>query len=252
MNRKSVVVTGASHGIGKEIAKEFAKAGYNVCINYNKSEKEAIVLRDSIIKENPKNIEPSNVIIYKADVSDRKQVDKMIEDVLVNFGSIDVVVNNAGICEYKLFTDITNNDLQKMFDVTIKGTFNVTQSVLKKCMLKNKSGAVINISSIWGMVGSSCEVNYSTMKAGIIGMTKALAKELGPSNIRVNAVTPGIIDTNMNANLNPEEIEELKQEIPLNRIGKTTDVAKLVRFLSSDEACYITGQVISPNGGFVI
>ena len=176
----------------------------------------------------------------------------MVEFTLNRFGSIDVVVNNAGICEYKLFTDITNEDLDKMYNSTVVGTFNVTQSALKKYMINKKDGVIINIASIWGMVGASCEVNYSTAKSAVIGMTKALAKELGPSNIRVNAVAPGAIFTDMMANLSEETIANFKEEIPLNKIGKVEDIAGIVEFLASEKGEYITGQVISPNGGVVI
>lgn len=245
---KTVVITGAAKGIGATIAKEFASLGkFNICINYNHSEKEANELKEYI-----SNKYKVNVNIYKADISDRIQVDNMIDNILRDYSSIDVVVNNAGICEYKLFTDITNTDLQNMINTNIIGTFNVTQSALKKYMIKKKDGVIINISSIWGIVGASCEVNYSISKSAIIGMTKALAKELSLSNIRVNAVAPGVIYTDMMKDFSKEELEDIKSDIPLNRIGNTEDVAGVVTFLASDKASYITGQVISPNGGYVI
>lgn len=243
---KTVIITGASKGIGREIAKEFAKSGYNVCINYNTSERKAKELKEEFDELGLSSI------IYQADVSDRRQVDDMIDTVLSTYHSIDVIVNNAGICEYKLFTDITSEDLQNMINTSIVGTFNVTQSALKKYMINNKCGSIINISSIWGMVGSSMEVNYSTSKAAIIGMSKALAKELGPSNITVNVVAPGAIETDMNAGFSDEEMKAFCEEIPLGRIGKVEDIAGVVKFLASDDAKYITGQVISPNGGIVM
>ena len=243
---KTVIVTGGAKGIGEAISKEFAMKGYNVCINYNKSHKKAMELKEELQNKG------CNVEIFGADISDREKVDEMIDFVLSRFGSIDVVVNNAGICEYKLFTDITLSDLQKMINTTIIGTFNVTQSSLKKYMINKKDGVIINISSIWGMVGASLEVNYSMSKSAIIGMTKALAKELGPSNIRVNAVAPGAIYTDMMAELSKDTIENFKAEIPLNKIGKVEDISSIVEFLASNKAEYITGQVISPNGGVVI
>lgn len=245
---KTILITGAAKGIGAAIAKEFAILNtYNICINYNTSEKEAIELKKEL--EEKYNI---NVEIYKADISNREEVDNMIDKILSKFSSIDVLVNNAGICEYKLFTDITLDDMNKMIDTSIIGNFNVTQSVLKKYMINQKQGNIINISSIWGMVGSSCEVNYSTSKAAIIGMSKALAKELSLSNIRVNVVAPGVIYTDMMKGFSDEELEMIKEDIPMNRIGETKDVAGVVKFLASDDAKYITGQVISPNGGYVM
>ena len=176
----------------------------------------------------------------------------MIEFCVSRFDSIDVLVNNSGICEYKLFTDITNEDFINMLNVNVIGNFNITQSALKHYMLNKKDGVIINISSIWGMVGASLEVNYSTSKAAIIGMSKALAKELAPSNIRVNVVAPGAIKTDMMKDLSKEDIEEFRKEIPLERIGEVEDISGVVLFLASDKATYITGQVISPNGGIVI
>ena len=246
MKSKTALVTGASRGIGKKIAETLALEGYNVCINYNKSEEQAISLQKELLEKN------CNVQIIKADIKNRDSVDKMIDKIIEKYGSIDVVINNAGISESKLFTDITEEDLKNMFDTTIIGTFNVSQSALKKYMIRNHTGSIINITSIWGIVGASMEVNYSTMKAGIIGMTKSLAKELAPTNIRVNAIAPGMIDTQMNSHLTNEEIKEFVNEIPLGRIGKTQDVANVVSFLASDKSEYITGQVINVDGGIVI
>lgn len=243
MTYKTVIITGAAKGIGKEIAKKFAYQNYNVLINYNTSENEAKELKEELLQKG------YNVDVYQADVSKRIEVDKMLEFCLLKFGSIDVIVNNAGICEYKLFLDIQENDLRKMFDVTLLGSFNLIQSALKKYMMKKKKGCIINISSIWGVIGASVESNYSTMKAGLNGMTKALAKELGPSNIRVNAITPGIIDTEMNNHLTQEEKQNFIAELPIERIGNAVDVANLATFLASEEASYITGAIIPVDGG---
>ena len=243
---KTVLITGAAKGIGAEIARRFAKEGYNVCINYNTSYTKAKELLDELSKYK------IQVLILKADITKREQVNKMIKEVLDNFGKIDVLVNNAGISEYKLFIDLTYDDVVRMLNTSIVGTFNVTQEVLKKSMIKEKNGKIINISSIWGISGASLEVNYSTAKAGIIGMTKALAKELAPSNITVNAVAPGAIYTDMLNDLTDEDIKNLENEIPLGRIGNKNDISGCVYFLASEDARYITGQVISPNGGFVI
>lgn len=243
---KTIIITGAAKGIGRAIAKDFAYSGYNVCVNYNTSEKEAKELCDELAKAG------CSVIIYKADITKRDEVDKMVDYVIGTFGNIDVLVNNAGISEYKLFVDISQQELESMLNVNILGTFNMTQSVLKKSMLPRKDGTIINISSIWGMVGASLEVAYSTSKAAIIGMSKALAKELAPSNITVNVVAPGAISTDMLSTLSDEDMKVLKDEIPLGKIGAVEDVAASVKFLASYEARYITGQVISPNGGLVI
>lgn len=244
---KTILITGGAKGIGKQIVRDFLKKGYNVCLNYNTSFKEAKEIEEIAIKEG------KSIAIYKADISNREQVTEMVDYFISKFGKIDVLVNNAGISKYQLFTDIKEEEFKEMIDITIMGTFNVTQEVLNKTMITHKQGSIINISSIWGIVGASCEVHYSTVKSAIIGMTKALAKELALSNIRVNAVAPGIIDTDMIRDyFSQEEIEEMKQEVPLNRIGLVEDVSNLVEFLASDKSSYITGQVISPNGGMVI
>lgn len=238
--KKIIIVTGASRGIGREIAIQLSKQEeIQVIANYNKSEKQAQELKEL----------NSNIDIYKADVSDRKQVKEMIEYVLEKYKKIDVLINNAGISDYKLFTDVTDDDWEKIIKNNLYSAFCVTQEVLPN-MIHNKEGCIINISSIWGLIGSSCEAIYSISKAGIDAMTKSLAKELGPSNIRVNSIAPGIIDTEMNKRLKNEEIREIINEIPLEKIGKTSDIAKCVEWLIKDE--YTTGQIISINGGWNI
>lgn len=234
-----ILVTGASRGIGREIAKSLAEKGNKVIANYNKSEEHAKSLQE----------ENENIDIFKADVSKRDEVKQMVEYTINKYGKIDVLINNAGISETKLFTDITDEDWQKIINNNLYSAFCVTQEVLHN-MIHNKKGCIINISSVWGIVGASCETAYSIAKAGIDGMTKSLAKELGPSNIRVNSIAPGIIDTDMNKNLSKEDIDSIKKEIPLEKIGKTKDISKCVQWLIEDE--YTTGQVISINGGWVI
>ena len=234
-----ILVTGASRGIGREIAKSLAEKGHKVIANYNKSEEHAQSLQQ----------QSENIEIYKADVSKREEVKQMVQFVLNKYGKIDVLVNNAGICESKLYTYVTYKDWQKIINTNFYSAFCTTQEVLPN-MIYNKNGCIINISSVWGMVGASCETIYSIAKAGVDAMTKSLAKELGPSNIRVNSIAPGIIDTDMNKNLSEQDIHELKQEIPLNKIGKTLDISRCVQWLIEDE--YTTGQIISINGGWVI
>ncbi|MDP4118612.1 MAG: SDR family oxidoreductase, partial [Bacillota bacterium] len=190
-------------------------------------------------------------IAVKADVSKEKEAELVIDEALKCFGTLDVLVNNAAIAQQKLFTDITGEEWDRMFEVNVKGAFNCTKAALKY-MIKEHRGKIINISSMWGVTGGSCEVHYSASKAAIIGMTKALAKEVGPSGIQVNCVAPGVIMTDMNSNLNEEAINEIKQETPLGVIGLPSDVAKTILFLASDGGDFITGQVISPNGGIVI
>ena len=233
------LVTGASRGIGREITKRLAQKGIKVIANYNKSEEQAQMLQ----KKN------DNIEIYKADVSKREEVHNMINYILNKYGRIDILINNAGIAESKMFTDITDKDWNNIIKTNLYSVFCVTQEVLPN-MIHNKKGCIINISSIWGLVGASCETVYSVTKAGINGMTKSLAKELGPSNIRVNAIAPGIIDTDMNKNLTKEDIQNIQDEIPLEKIGKTIDIARCVEWLIQDE--YTTGQIISINGGWVI
>ena len=234
-----VLVTGASRGIGREIAKELAQTGNKVIANYNKSKEQAQKLQE----------ESENIEIYKADVSKREEVHEMVEYILKKHEKIDVLINNAGISESKVFTDVTDEDWCRTINTNLYSVFCVTQEALTN-MIHNKKGCIINISSVWGIVGASCESIYSVAKAGIDGMTKSLAKELGPSNIRVNSIAPGIIDTDMNKNLTPDDIKNIKEDIPLGKIGKTIDIVKCVNWLIQDE--YTTGQIISVNGGWVI
>ena len=240
---KIVIVTGASRGIGKEIAKELAKKEYTVIANYNKSEKKAQELKEELEKENIK------IDIFKADISKRNEAQELVAYTINKYGKIDVLINNAGISQIKEFTQITDEDWNNMLNTNLNSVFYMTQETCKN-MIHNKKGCIINISSIWGVVGASCEVHYSVSKAGIDAMTKSLAKEMGPSNIRVNSIAPGIINTEMNKDLSEEEINNIKEEIPLEKIGKTKDIEKCVEWLIEDE--YTTGQVISINGGWGI
>ena len=240
---KTVLITGGSRGIGKCIAENLAKDGFNVVLNYNKSEKQAKQIKKELEEQG------INIEICKADVSKREEVKKLIKFALNKFGNIDVLINNAGIAKLQMFNDITDSDWNEMIGTNLNSVFYTIQEALPN-MIHNKNGCIINISSIWGLVGASCEVAYSVSKAGIDGMTKSLAKELGPSNIRVNSIAPGVIDTEMNSNLDNAIKEEIKNETPLNKIGKPVDIYRCVKWLIEDE--FTTGQVISPNGGYVI
>lgn len=237
---KVAIVTGASRGIGREIAKSLAIKGIKVIANYNNSEKEAMKLKEELKNEN------IFIDIFKADVSKREEGHKLVEFVLEKYKNIDILINNAGISECKLFTDETDEDWNRVINSNLYSAFMMSQEVIPN-MVHNKSGCIINISSIFGMVGGSLEVIYSVSKAGMDGLTKGLAKELAPSNIRVNSIAPGLIDTDMNKDLN---LRDLEKEMPLGRIGITQDISKCVSWLIDDN--YTTGQVISINGGWVI
>lgn len=240
---KVVIVTGASRGIGRDIATTLAKKGYIVIANYNKSENKAIELQQNLKKEN------INIDIFKADVSNRDEVKKLVQFVINKYKKIDCVINNAGIDQVKMFLDITDADWNNMISNNLNSVFYMCQEVLPY-MIHEKNGVIINISSIWGVTGASCESHYAVSKAGVDALTKSLAKEMGPSNIRINSIAPGFIDTEMNNNLNEEEKQEIKEEIPLQKIGKVEDVSRTVEWIIEDE--YITGQVISVNGGWLI
>ena len=240
---KVAIVTGASRGIGREIAKQLAKKQIKVVANYHQSEKEAKELQKELKKE---KIE---IDLFQADVSKKAEVKKLVQFTLEKYHKIDILVNNAGISEYKMFVDETEEDWNRVMNCNLYSAFLMSQEVIPS-MVHQKEGCIINISSVWGLVGASLEVLYSISKAGMNGMTKALAKELGPSNIRVNAIAPGIIDTQMNQKFSKEELSQMIEEIPLERIGKTQDIAKCALWLVEDE--YTTGQIISINGGWSI
>ena len=244
---KTVLVTGGSGGIGTAICVAFAQAGYNVIIHsHNKIEK-AEKLAD-ILKTSYR----VNAIAVQADVTDRESVNNMFDEIEKSFDSVDVLINNSGIAQQKLFTDITQDDWKNMMGVNLDGVFNCSQEALKRYMIKNHSGVILNISSMWGQVGASCEVHYSASKAGVIGLTKALAKEVGLSDIRVNCICPGVIMTDMMKYFDEQTISDLKEETPLNILGTPKDIADSALFLCSDRAKFITGQVLGINGGFVI
>lgn len=240
---KIAIVTGASRGIGREIAKQLAVGGIKVIANYNKSENEANELKNELLNNG------IDIDIFKADVSKREDGKRLVDFALKRYGRIDILINNAGITEYKMFTDESDTDWNRVMNNNLYSAFMMCQEVVPS-MIHNKKGCIINISSIWGQIGSSCEVIYSISKAGMDGLTKALAKELGPSNIRVNSIAPGIIDTEMNNNLSKEEVEEIIKDIPLEKIGLPKDIANCVNWLIKDN--YTTGQVIPINGGWGI
>lgn len=239
----TAIVTGGAKGIGNAIVKELANMGINVVANYNTSEKQAKQLQEEL-KNKGLNIE-----IFKADISKKEEVKKLVEYTKNIYGDIDILVNNAGIDLWKMFIDTTDEEWNNILQTNLTSVFYITQEVLKD-MIKNKKGCIINISSIWGITGASCEVAYSVSKAGLDGLTKSLAKELAPSNIRVNSIAPGAIMTDMNKDFSEEEIEEINKQIPMGRFGKSEEIAKCVSWLVKDT--YTTGQIISPNGGLVI
>lgn len=241
--KRNVLVTGAAKGIGAAIAGIFAEHGDNVMINYFSSEAEALRLKRRLSAF-------ARVGIYRADVSVKAQADEMLAAFLREFGRPDVVVNNAGIASYGLITDLSEAEWDRLFAVNVKGAHLVTQAALP-AMISAKSGKIVNVSSMWGKVGASCEVAYSATKAALIGYTKALAKEVGPSNINVNCVCPGVVLTDMTKNFSQETLSELADGCALCRNGLPRDVAEAVFYLCSDGAAFITGQALSVDGGFV-
>ena len=237
---KNVLITGGTRGIGAACAQLFSKKGYNVFLTFNKDEKSA----NKIAKE-------LSCKVYKMDVKDHKAVAETIWKIISEEGRIDVLINNAGIAAQKLFVDLEPSEWDEMINTNLTGVYNVTREVLKN-MISNHSGSIVNISSIWGQCGASCEVHYSASKAGVIGLTKALAKEMAMSNIRVNCVAPGMIDTQMNSAFSKEDIEGICEDIPMGRMGTPKECAELIYFLASEKASYITGQIIGINGGWEI
>lgn len=240
MAQRVVLITGGSRGIGAAAARRFAAGGDKVVINYCRSREQAEALAAE-----------TGGWAVGADVSDPEQVRNMVDNVLDKFCQLDILICNAGIAQQKLFGDLTDQDWRRMFAVNVDGIFYTIRAALPH-FIHRKQGRILTLSSMWGQVGGSCEVAYSAAKAAVIGMTKALAKELGPSGIAVNCVAPGVIDTEMNANLGLEDLAALAEETPMGVIGKPEDVAEALWYLASPGAKFVTGQVLAPNGGLIV
>lgn len=243
--KKSVIITGASGGIGRAAARRFAEEGWQVVIQYLTGETRAMELLHEL------RAKGRIAIAVQADVSKKEDVCRMAALCMENFGGVGVLVNNAGIAQSRLFTDITLEDWDRMMDVNVKSVFHTCQAVLPD-MIRRKAGKIINVSSMWGQVGAACEVHYSAAKAAVIGLTKALAKEVAPSGIQVNCIAPGVVQTDMLAEYSEDELRDLAMETPLQRLGTPEDIANAIYFLASSQSDFITGQVLCSNGGFVI
>lgn len=237
---KTVLITGGSRGIGRECVRLFTKRGYNVAFTYSKSDDAAKLLT-----------EECGALAIKADSRYEDEIISAVKLVNENYGAVDILVNNAAISSFSLFTDLSLDEWNRTFDVSVAGAFLYSRECLRY-MINRKWGRIINISSMWGVTGASCEVHYSAAKAALIGMTKALAKEVGPSGITVNAIAPGVINTDMNKAINEQDMEALKEETPVCRIGEPSEVAEAVLYLAGDGASFITGETLNINGGFVI
>ena len=244
MSNKVALITGGAKGIGAAICRALAENGYSIAINYNTSVCDAENIKKELSRV-------TDVEIFKADVSSSVDVNKMFDEVESRFGGVDVLVNNAGIAQQSLFTDVTDEMWHKMIDTNLSSAFYCCKRALP-FMINKKQGVIVNVASMWGEVGASMEVHYSVSKAGLIGLTKALAKEVGLSGIRVNAVSPGVISTDMMSGFSAEDVDVLKNDTPLNRIGTPEDIANVEAFLVSDKAGFVTGQVFSVNGGYII
>ncbi len=243
--RKVVLVTGGSRGIGKEVAEVYAENGYDVVINYVSDKTDIEGIKKEFFEKGVK------CLLVKADVSKAEDVEKMVEEAIAEFGKIDVLVNNAGITRDTLLMRMSEEDFDKVIEINLKGTYLVTKAVTKY-MMKKRSGSIINLASVVGVVGNAGQCNYSASKAGIIGFTKSVAKELASRNIRANAVAPGFIATDMTSVLSDSVKENINVQIPLKRMGTAREVAEVIYFLGSEKSSYITGQVINIDGGMVM
>lgn len=241
---KSVLITGSSGGIGEEMCRQFAKAGYDVAIHYNSSESKALSLKAEL--EERYNVK---AVPIKADLRNSNEVKALAVTALNTFGKIDVLINNAGVAYFSLFQLADDEKVSELFDINLMSAMSLTKEILPS-MIKNQRGRIINISSMWGIAGASCEVHYSASKSALIGFTKALAKEVGPSGITVNCIAPGYIDTKMNSTIDEDSVREIVEATPIQRKGTPEDIAPLGVFLSGDDASFITGQVISVDGGY--
>lgn len=242
---KIALVTGSSRGIGRAIARELAHNGWAVCINYHERRDCAEALYKELASEG------CRVMVQQADVSQREQVEAMVTAIRRQFGDVSLLVNNAGISRQGLFQDVSEDLWREMFAVNVDGAFHACQAVLP-AMLREHQGTIVNISSIWGLRGASCEVTYACTKAAIVGLTRSLAMELAPSNIRVNCVAPGVIQTDMLKEVGEETVPLLQEETPLGRLGTPEDIAHAVAFFASEKASFVTGQVLTADGGFIL
>ena len=243
--KPTVLVTGASGGIGLATARLFAAKGHPTVLHYNRSPEPALAAAREI------NAAGGVALAVRADVSQPGEVSAMFDAVRDQLSGVDILINNAAIARQSLFTDVSYDEWRNTFSVNVDGMFLCCREALPH-MLRMHAGSIVNLSSMWGQVGASCEVLYSATKAAVIGLTKALAQEVGPSGIRVNCVAPGVIDTAMNSHLSGDDLKTLAESTPLMRLGTPEEVAQTVYFLASDSASFITGQVLCPNGGFVM
>ena len=237
---KNVLITGGSRGIGSEMVRLFSESGYRVAFTYKNSESRA----EQLAKE-------TGALKIYADSMKEQDIKHAVDVFETEIGSVDILINNAAISSFSLFTDISLEEWNTMMSVNVTGAFLYTKYALD-AMIRNKWGRIINISSMWGIVGSSCEVHYSTTKAALIGMTKALAKEVGPSGITVNCIAPGLINTEMNGSLSEDDLKEIIDSTPVMRMGEACDIAEAALFLASEKSSFITGNVINASGGFVV
>ena len=242
--KRVALVTGGAKGIGAAIVKKLCKDGYSVAINYNKSEQRALSLCSFCASEG------FTVLPVRCDVSSSSEVEKMFTEIEEKLGSVEVLINNAGISLWGLFDTVTDEQWAEIIGTNLTGTFNCTRRAVP-AMLKNKYGRIINISSVWGQEGASCEAAYSASKAGVIGLTKALAKEYAPSGITVNCICPGVIDTDMMSRFSDEEKADICEDIPAGRMGSPEEVAEAVSFFASENSSYVTGQILGVNGGML-